>query len=292
MQFAALPGAGISIHALREEGDNNRRMTSWGGILFLSTPSARRATCPAALPQHHLPISIHALREEGDSSASSSSTSVLIFLSTPSARRATCHLPAYRRDTPNFYPRPPRGGRPSFAEFQRLPSGISIHALREEGDTNNLRLNFEIRYFYPRPPRGGRPPRKKWPLWASRFLSTPSARRATPAVSSGPLSCMKFLSTPSARRATERFNAQRFGICDFYPRPPRGGRLAAAPITNKKNKFLSTPSARRATRPCLWHPVRPAISIHALREEGDLHQNRRSAPAAISIHALREEGDR
>ena len=55
-----------------------------------------------------------------------------------------------------FYPRPPRGGRPakgaycavpggisihalreegdSFAEFERLPSGISIHALREEGD--------------------------------------------------------------------------------------------------------------------------------------------------------------
>ena len=41
---------------------------SWkrSDFIFLSTPSARRATCPAALPQHHLPISIHALREEGD----------------------------------------------------------------------------------------------------------------------------------------------------------------------------------------------------------------------------------
>ena len=34
--------------------------------------------------------------------------------------------------------------------------------------------------------------------------------------------------------------------------------------------FLSTPSARRATQP--WHslPIRRHISIHALREEGDL----------------------
>ena len=34
----------------------------------------------------------------------------------------------------NFYPRPPRGGRPlcQYAELQLL--AISIHALREEGD--------------------------------------------------------------------------------------------------------------------------------------------------------------
>ena len=34
----------------------------------------------------------------------------------------------------NFYPRPPRGGRP--AGFQQIAvfCGISIHALREEGD--------------------------------------------------------------------------------------------------------------------------------------------------------------
>ena len=34
------------------------------------------------------------------------------------------------------------------------------------------------------------------------------------------------------------------------------------------------------------------ISIHALREEGDPATNRRPVPTAISIHALREEGDR
>ena len=58
---------------------------------------------------------------------------------------------------------------------------------------------------------------------------------------------------------------------DFYPRPPRGGRreVLCKGILGK------------------------AISIHALREEGDnspcvaWEQGR-----SISIHALREEGDR
>ena len=33
------------------------------------------------------------------------------------------------------------------------------------------------------------------------------------------------------------------------------------------------------------------ISIHALREEGDMEQIRRRINNGISIHALREEGD-
>ena len=82
----------------------------------------------------------------------------------------------------------------------------------------------------------------------------------------------------------------------------------------KDGQFLSTPSARRATN--YRHLILAAqnISIHALREEGDLPfcpaSSRRgqflSTPSArratshrpgeprgpdISIHALREEGD-
>ena len=34
-----------------------------------------------------------------------------------------------------------------------------------------------------------------------------------------------------------------------------------------------------------------AISIHALREEGDARRSPRISPLCISIHALREEGD-
>ena len=56
---------------------------------FLSTPSARRATAPQATAAHHGKISIHALREEGDE---------------------WCYGTA--RGSEDFYPRPPRGGRP------------------------------------------------------------------------------------------------------------------------------------------------------------------------------------
>ena len=34
---------------------------------------------------------------------------------------------------------------------------------------------------------------------------------------------------------------------DFYPRPPRGGRLTVPAPESFKDEFLSTPSARRAT---------------------------------------------
>ena len=36
-------------------------------------------------------------------------------------------------------------------------------------------------------------------------------------------------------------------MCNFYPRPPRGGRLVYQATTEDDRKFLSTPSARRAT---------------------------------------------
>ena len=79
-------------------------------------------------------ISIHALREEGDAWSMTSSTS-----------------------TSNFYPRPPRGGRPpNIGQFESIEQ-ISIHALREEGDDVPTVGQVLSDYFYPRPPRGGRP---------------------------------------------------------------------------------------------------------------------------------------
>ena len=56
-----------------------------------------------------------------------------VFLSTPSARRATKNL--LREQSPDI---------------------ISIHALREEGDTFPPLPKRGLPYFYPRPPRGGR----------------------------------------------------------------------------------------------------------------------------------------
>ena len=56
-----------------------------------------------------------------------------------------------------------------------------------------------------------------------------------------------FLSTPSARRATYILSDVGCIGLDFYPRPPRGGRLAAVNAYQRGGIFLSTPSARRAT---------------------------------------------
>ena len=56
---------------------------------------------------------------------------------------------------------------------------------------------------------------------------------------------------------------------NFYPRPPRGGRLSGININLSSSAFLSTPSARRATTLGGETTKADAISIHALREEGD-----------------------
>ena len=124
--------------------------------LFLSTPSARRATQPLDHLIRERTISIHALREEGDLHPQGHLKSLRVFLSTPSARRATPHsfvlvarrvflsTPSARRATPqgplyvrqhwDFYPRPPRGGRRLVVNDLITCHVISIHALREEGD--------------------------------------------------------------------------------------------------------------------------------------------------------------
>ena len=56
--------------------------------------------------------------------------------------------------------------------------------------------------FYPRPPRGGRPYAIGDLVAYNKFLSTPSARRATSCRVIWVQSLLEFLSTPSARRAT------------------------------------------------------------------------------------------
>ena len=63
---AMLVNIPISIHALREEGDTTAQKQQQKEHLFLSTPSARRATVAVVRPGLLVTISIHALREEGD----------------------------------------------------------------------------------------------------------------------------------------------------------------------------------------------------------------------------------
>ena len=239
--------AGISIHALREEGDRGTgqlQANERGG--FLSTPSARRATrwhkqTPDA-PNDFYPrpprggrrgrmqrrvrragISIHALREEGDRGTGQLQANERGgFLSTPSARRATADNRKLAKGKIISIHALREEGDQWDANVDQL-TRISIHALREEGDTRPGRWGSPRIYFYPRPPRGGRP----------------------------------------------RQPARSPSSCNFYPRPPRGGRLACKGGKPMKNQFLSTPSARRATERLDEGVGDVVISIHALREEGD-----------------------
>ena len=169
------------------------------------------------------------------------------FLSTPSARRATLFCSLWRYSGLDFYPRPPRGGRPAALApaggrnlFLSTPSArrattdcparqqdadISIHALREEGDDAAPGLQCSSAHFYPRPPRGGRPcptahrgPQTQISIHALREEG--DIQLSSPAVAIYSL----FLSTPSARRATIHCCTKSGGSGHFYPRPPRGGR--------------------------------------------------------------------
>ena len=220
-------------------------------ILFLSTPSARRATRRLRGPFRLFQISIHALREEGDyecfkrrikpnvflstPSARRATSPAIIplppekFLSTPSARRATLYFCAFMGYYHKFLSTPSARRATQLRRRTGHPHSISIHALREEGDPHPVRVAFIVHGF----------------------LSTPSARRATPARDHHGLALMLFLSTPSARRATvgpladvrvdtisihalreegdiEVLLRSRLPVY-FYPRPPRGGRPAFPP---------------------------------------------------------------
>ena len=84
-----------------------------GGDLFLSTPSARRATFNKIHKTKMKYISIHALREEGDL-LDQFLDSIHISISIHALREeGDASSSASRPTTSNFYPRPPRGGRPT-----------------------------------------------------------------------------------------------------------------------------------------------------------------------------------
>ena len=61
-----LTRTGISIHALRGEGDVGDYSDKNGDTKFQSTPSVGRATKLIVPPKYLIGISIHALRGEGD----------------------------------------------------------------------------------------------------------------------------------------------------------------------------------------------------------------------------------
>ena len=152
------PVRNISIHALRGEGDRYSAIRLTDARSFQSTPSVGRATGGlVAMGKSNLTISIHALRGEGDKRAVPRRFYDRKFQSTPSVGRATRPSDIGKAIAYAFQSTP-SVGRATYTpfannqneEFQSTPSvgrattvctstiqrytGISIHALRGEGD--------------------------------------------------------------------------------------------------------------------------------------------------------------
>ena len=197
-------------------------------FLFQSTPSVGRATFALTVLGRRYRISIHALRGEGDTSVVPFLATFSKFQSTPSVGRATKRNGHCWHNRKNFNPRPPWGGRPYRHGLINHVRGISIHALRGEGDKNSGD-NMEI---------------------ITKFQSTPSVGRAT---------CMKLTAISKAVYFNPRppwggrllLNADDVMHIHFNPRPPWGGRRYALNAHIPAiSQFQSTPSVGRATSAC------------------------------------------
>ena len=122
-----------------------------------------------------------------------------------------------------FYPRPPRGGRPT--RTTRCPSPSN---------------------FYPRPPRGGRLSAERTSV-TSIPISIHALREEGDPVGVAAVR-QQIISIHALREEGDAAGTD--GAQDqkhFYPRPPRGGRHISLVYPQKTALFLSTPSARRAT---------------------------------------------
>ena len=169
----------ISIHALREEGDERwaERYSSLRNFYPRPPRGGRPRNDKHSCRKHS--ISIHALREEGDKCRGEMQPGGLISIHALREEGDETCADGQPRPSPYFYPRPPRGGRLCWRSAAVPPLMISIHALREEGDDagparlidllgisiHALREEGDRRHrparrlqydFYPRPPRGGR----------------------------------------------------------------------------------------------------------------------------------------
>ena len=136
-------------------GRHTLTITCGTTVKFLSTSSARRTTphlYQLLQPQQQF-LSTSSARRTTQLRAKE--FGIKSFLSTSSARRTTIRILTVQRSHNDFYPRPPRGGRPVIVMFEntvvnfypRPPRGGRLKA-----DSSSTVLG----YFYPRPPRGGR----------------------------------------------------------------------------------------------------------------------------------------
>ena len=174
-----------------------------------------------------------------------------------------------------FYPRPPRGERRCGLAKSALPRVISIHALREESDLwpvtddPHPTENISIHALREESDAAG----GCLISLREKFLSTPSARRAT-RLGLRPQHCAQYFypRPPRGERPKQKDKAGQLWHY-FYPRPPRGERPRLSLLTVTGQGFLSTPSARRATRRQL-HPQKPPKNFYPRPPRGERQQRK------------------
>ena len=172
-------------------------------------------------------ISIHALREEGDCPSDPEHCCRSYFYPRPPRGGRPSTLAHGSPYIQHFYPRPPRGGRLHFAPDARPPKNFYPRPLRG-GRLWVMRYLPPLIYFYPRPLRGGRLIISTNPPGLSKFLSTPSARRAT--VQDVSRAKSSVISIHALCEEGDGSSSHRPCRCRyFYPRPLRGGRQPLSP---------------------------------------------------------------
>jgi len=190
---------GVSIHALRVEGDAERQPgevridlfqstpSAWRATrtktsprcigLFQSTPSAWRATEVAKAADVVMKVSIHALRVEGDDTSTAGNGAIWVSIHALRVEGDRLQHGASGRADVSIHALRVEG---DYGVWSRGKiASVSIHALRVEGDAVPFDTGVDFLCFNPRPPRGGRRPVCLAPKGLRGFQSTPSAWRAT-----------------------------------------------------------------------------------------------------------------
>ena len=250
----------VSIHATLAGGDLIFLCNPFDYWQFLSTPPSRVATHRPLDPQLAHQVSIHATLAGGDLAifANILLTTVSIH-ATLAGGDITTISPLTK--THGFYPRHPRGWRPTGLDSRLLRERVSIHATLAGGDSLAMCCSSCPRQFLSTPPSRVATVMIVYQSFQQLFLSTPTA---TLTGARG-----WFLSTPPSRVATVlvRFFLRRCRVSihatlaggdekqrsfhlrrnRFYPRHPRGWRPSGAIVSTSQKLFLSTPPSRVAT---------------------------------------------
>ena len=215
------------------------------------------------------------------------------FLSTPPSRVATGVPLFFRRPPGGFYPRHPRGWRPSRTAPRAGSRWVSIHATLAGGDSSTVILGCYTSVFlstppsrvatagpcqahrrhprfYPRHPRGWRPTLRRAIIKILHVSIHATLAGGDQALRLTMSMLSLFLSTPPSRVATTRSLCRLIFHSGFYPRHPRGWRRLTTIGAIKKGtvsihatlaggdvllhrvefasaEFLSTPPSRVAT---------------------------------------------